>query len=249
MDAVACAISVPSYAAYLEARVAAHPPPRKGLRTRARLVIAAVKTFDVRSYHDTRVADIARCAGVAEGSFYIYFKDKAAVAVEILTGFFDEYATAVIGRVSIDDMPVFQRIQTGNRLWLALCRVNPGVMHCSLQVRDQAPEVARVALRTRELWYREMVNRLGQRREPPVDPDRMAFITFILAGIADELIRKLLVVPDPSFLELLGRLNMDDDAVADAISLVWHQLLFGPPPRNADVAPTARRLADVLWPG
>lgn len=240
---------VPSYAAYLEARMTAHPPPKKGLRTRARLVVAAVKTFDVRSYHDTRVADIARCAGVAEGSFYLYFKDKAAVAIEILTGFFDEYASAIIGRVSLDDMPVLARIQTGNRLWLALCRTNPGVMHCSLQVRDQAPEVAKVALRTREIWYREMVNRLGQRREPPLDPDRMAFITFILAGIADDLIRKLLVVPDPSFLALAARLDMDDEAIADAISVVWHQLLFGPLPREADVAPTARRIAEVLWSG
>lgn len=240
---------VPSYSAYLEARMTAHPPSRKGLRTRARLVIAAVKTFDTRSYHDTRVADIARTAGVAEGSFYLYFKDKAAVAIEILTGFFDAYATAIIGGVSLDDLPVFTRIQTGNRLWLALCRVNPGVMHCSLQVRDQAPEVAKVALRTREAWYREMVSRLGQRRAPPVDPDRMAFVTFILAGIADELIRKLLVVPDPQFLALLARLEMDDAAVADAISLVWHQLLFGPAPQDAEVAPTARRLADVLWAG
>jgi TetR/AcrR family transcriptional regulator, transcriptional repressor for nem operon len=247
MDGATPSILVPSFSDYLEARLADHPPPKKGLRTRARLVIAAVKMFDARGYHETRVADIAGSAGVAEGSFYIYFKDKAEVAVEILTEFFDAYATSIIGGVSVDDMPVFLRIQTGNRLWIALCRANPGVMNCSLQVRDIVPEIAKVASRTREIWYRGMVNRLGQRRDPPVDPDLMSFVTFMLAGIADDLIRKLLVVPDPSFLDLLERLGGGDEAIADAISLVWHQLLFGALPDETQISPMARRVAAILW--
>jgi TetR/AcrR family transcriptional repressor of nem operon len=244
MDAVARVNVVPSYSAYLEARLADQPPPKKGLRTRARLIIAALKMFDVRGYAETRVADIAGRASVAEGSFYIYFKDKAAITVEVLTGFFGDYASAIMAPAAA--VSGFSRIQTANRLWIALCRANPGVMHCSLQVGDHGPEIAEVARRARETWQRNLVSHLDRARDPPIHADLLGLLTFMLAGMTDDLIRKLLVAPDPSFLALLERLGADDEALADAVSLVWHQLLNGPLPDGAQISPMAASLAAVV---
>lgn len=47
---------------------------------------AAVKTFARFGFHGTRVADIAREAGVADGTVYIYFRNKE----DILTSLFQE---------------------------------------------------------------------------------------------------------------------------------------------------------------
>lgn len=47
---------------------------------------AAVKTFARFGFHGTRVADIAREAGVADGTVYIYFQNKE----DILTSLFQE---------------------------------------------------------------------------------------------------------------------------------------------------------------
>jgi TetR/AcrR family transcriptional regulator, fatty acid metabolism regulator protein len=44
---------------------------------------AAVKTFARTGYHRTRVADIAREAGVADGTVYIYFKNKEDVLISL----------------------------------------------------------------------------------------------------------------------------------------------------------------------
>ncbi len=44
---------------------------------------AAVKTFARTGYHRTRVADIAREAGVADGTVYIYFKSKEDILVSL----------------------------------------------------------------------------------------------------------------------------------------------------------------------
>ncbi len=44
---------------------------------------AAVKTFARTGYHCTRVADIARQAGVADGTVYIYFKNKEDILVSL----------------------------------------------------------------------------------------------------------------------------------------------------------------------
>lgn len=44
---------------------------------------AAVKTFAITGYHRTRVADIAREAGVADGTVYIYFENKEDILVSL----------------------------------------------------------------------------------------------------------------------------------------------------------------------
>ena len=44
--------------------------------TKLKLIDAAVKVFSEKGYFNTRVSDIVREAGVAQGTFYIYFKSK-----------------------------------------------------------------------------------------------------------------------------------------------------------------------------
>jgi TetR/AcrR family transcriptional regulator, fatty acid metabolism regulator protein len=44
---------------------------------------AAVKTFALTGYHRTRVADIAGEAGVADGTVYIYFKNKEDILISL----------------------------------------------------------------------------------------------------------------------------------------------------------------------
>jgi len=47
------------------------------------LIDAAVKTFARTGYHRTRIADIAREAGVADGTVYIYFENKEDILVSL----------------------------------------------------------------------------------------------------------------------------------------------------------------------
>ncbi len=44
---------------------------------------AAVKTFARAGFHRTRVADIAREAGVADGTVYIYFENKEDILISL----------------------------------------------------------------------------------------------------------------------------------------------------------------------
>jgi AcrR family transcriptional regulator len=52
--------------------------------TRARLLDAAAEVFAARGYEGTRVADIARAAGVSNGALYTHFASKAELLVESL---------------------------------------------------------------------------------------------------------------------------------------------------------------------
>ncbi|TDD06355.1 TetR/AcrR family transcriptional regulator [Saccharopolyspora terrae] len=57
------------------------PEPRtaRGRRTRDRLLAAARVVFETRGFLDTRVGDICDEAGLAQGTFYIYFQSKEDV--------------------------------------------------------------------------------------------------------------------------------------------------------------------------
>jgi len=62
------------------------PPPAtaRGQRTRRRLVDAAETVFGEKGYEAASIADITRAAGVALGTFYVYFVDKKALLAEVI---------------------------------------------------------------------------------------------------------------------------------------------------------------------
>ncbi len=63
---------------------------------------AAVKTFSRTGYHRTRVSDIAREAGVADGTVYIYFTNKEDILISLFQNivniFVEELKTELIHR-------------------------------------------------------------------------------------------------------------------------------------------------------
>jgi AcrR family transcriptional regulator len=64
-------------------------PPRgarteRGARTRARLLGAAERVFTELGYHDASIVKIAEAAGVAPGTFYLYFAGKQDIFDELV---------------------------------------------------------------------------------------------------------------------------------------------------------------------
>ena len=56
------------------------PEPRtKGERTKRRLLEAAEQVFARLGYHDASIVKITEAAGVAQGTFYVYFSSKQAI--------------------------------------------------------------------------------------------------------------------------------------------------------------------------
>jgi AcrR family transcriptional regulator len=56
----------------------------RGRRTRQRLLDAAEEVFGNKGYENASVAEITQKAGVAQGTFYIYFPDKKAAFTELV---------------------------------------------------------------------------------------------------------------------------------------------------------------------
>lgn len=64
-------------------------------RRRAQIRAAARRVFSGRGYHATSVADILAEAGIARGTFYLYYASKRLVFEELLDDMFEQIAGAV----------------------------------------------------------------------------------------------------------------------------------------------------------
>jgi AcrR family transcriptional regulator len=63
---------------------AGRPLSRRGLDTRRRLLDAAEHVFSEFGYHDASIVKLTETAGVAQGTFYLYFDSKKAVFDELV---------------------------------------------------------------------------------------------------------------------------------------------------------------------
>ncbi len=74
---------------------------------RAQLLRAARKVFRAKGYDGASVSEIVREAGVAQGTFYLYFPSKRDAAVSLREGLMETMAeavtTAVESRTSLED--------------------------------------------------------------------------------------------------------------------------------------------------
>jgi AcrR family transcriptional regulator len=89
---------------------------------RQQILVAAREVFAKRGYAPATVDDIVVAAGVARGTFYLYFEDKRAVFTELIDGF-AEQITAAILRIVTDDptRPVADQVRLNIRAIFGLC--------------------------------------------------------------------------------------------------------------------------------
>jgi TetR/AcrR family fatty acid metabolism transcriptional regulator len=57
--------------------------PTRGGDKRERILHAAVRVFARKGFYATRVSEVAKAAGVADGTIYLYFKSKEALLVSL----------------------------------------------------------------------------------------------------------------------------------------------------------------------
>ena len=68
------------------------------LRTRDALVNAAINMFQQHGFQMTRVSDIVAAAGVAQGTFYNYFRSKEVIFREICMDFMEQVRERFVER-------------------------------------------------------------------------------------------------------------------------------------------------------
>jgi len=112
---------------------------------RERILRAAIKIFSHKGFFSSKVSEIARSAGVADGTIYLYFKNKD----DLLISLFEEKMAEVVADVR-------ERVASGEG---ALARLKIFIEnHMSLLVREAGLiEVLQVELRQSNKFMKEYV--------------------------------------------------------------------------------------------
>jgi AcrR family transcriptional regulator len=113
---------------------------------RDRLLTAAVEVFASKGYTATRVSDIVREAGVAQGTFYLYFRSKQAIFEELIDTCFERLLAQTLGTYSLREVSRPEEvIEQARVLWLTVlqqCRQERALVTLSLREAFAAgPEV------------------------------------------------------------------------------------------------------------
>jgi AcrR family transcriptional regulator len=89
---------------------------------RQQILAVARDVFAKRGYHQTTIDDIALQAGVARGTFYLYFEDKRAVFSDLIDRFAGQLSMA-IARIVTDDptRPVAEQVRENIRAIIGVC--------------------------------------------------------------------------------------------------------------------------------
>lgn len=89
---------------------------------RAQILIAARVVFSKVGYVRATVDDIVRQAGVARGTYYLYFEDKRAAFEELINGFALQIAARIV-RIVTDDpaVPVADQVLANIRGIVGVC--------------------------------------------------------------------------------------------------------------------------------
>lgn len=168
---------------------------------RQRILAAALKIFSGRGFFQSRVAEIAREAGVADGTIYLYFRNKDDLLISLFEEEMQLVLDAMAEALSGHDDPV-KKIEVFARTHLGLADTRP-----------EAAEILQVEVRQSSKFMKEYKNekfleylniiaaiiREGQARgviRADIHPDLAARVLF---GALDEMARYWVLARKRSF--------------------------------------------------
>jgi len=99
----------------------------KSAEKRLAILQAAFAVVTERGYFETRVDEVARRAGVAKGTVYLYFKDKPAIYIGLVDWLLEQ-ALAITAEVMARPVSPRRRLEELFSTWASGVMSNPGVM-------------------------------------------------------------------------------------------------------------------------
>jgi TetR/AcrR family fatty acid metabolism transcriptional regulator len=156
---------------------------------RARILDAAVRVFAERGFFGATVAEIARAAGVADGTIYLYFKNKD----DVLLRLFDEKMTELLGEAkaaAAQEGTSSARLARLVQLQLALVEKDPELAQVLIVELRQSAQFLKAEGRQKLAAYLDVFGQIvreGQEAgefDPSVSPQTVKRAIF---GALDEL--------------------------------------------------------------
>lgn len=194
---------------------------RKRDRTRAAIQRAACTVLDRAPLSSLTVAEVCRVAGVAHGTFYIYYPDRHALLADILNQFVD-YVQRAMRSASHATPEGSARAATA--AYYRLFERNRGMMKCLVNHLDEFSETREAFQALNREWIETVLaaaerNLARSNRAGTVPRDELMRRAYALGGMVDQYLGALFLSEDPT----LASVSTDSDTVIDTLSFIWQR--------------------------
>ena len=188
---------------------------RKAERTRLRLLLAGADLLMEQDFDALIVSAICRRAGVAHGTFYLYYSDRNALAGDLLGRFVGFLQSRMREAARQDGDPV----RSTTAAYYDLFRTHTGLMKCLVVGMDTCPEAAAAFQRLNHDWARTVMQAHatahGKDRAP--NNEEVLRRAYALGGMVDQYLTALFVMRDPWLASISG----DRDRVINTLTTLW----------------------------
>lgn len=232
-------------------RLERNPPKQKGQRTREKLKLAGVRLLNERGIFDLKAVDVSAQAGMAEGSFYLYFSDKNDLIRTVLREFQEMYFDLQVRGVGRPEGSPFESMRFANLVWIAFCRANAGLIGCLYQYGDMDPEFGKEMSNLNLRWHQRVMRAMRRQAGPDaaaLSDSQLLLVICLLGGMMDDLVRRLLISPDVRLLDILSELDATDEMLAEVAALMWMRVLLPHEAPLGEVSPNVEKIAAALFP-
>ncbi|WP_323037371.1 TetR/AcrR family transcriptional regulator [Pararhodobacter sp.] len=192
---------------------------RKGARTKAAIQSALCTRLETSSPVALTVAEICDAAGVAPGTFYIYFPDRNALIGDVMLRFiaFIQRQMRQASRQQADDP-----VRAATATYVQLFESNLGLMRCLLNHPEGIPEAQAAFQTLNRDWLESAVSttkRHWARQGKAADHDDLMRRAYALGGMTDQYLSGLLLSQDPN----MQAISRDRDLVIETLTMLWQR--------------------------
>lgn len=213
----------------------------RGLKAREKLKQAASAVLERKGFHQMKVADITREAGVAAGLFYHYFSDTKSLTLEVLTDFLSRFEALDEIEKDVVEGDWYSRIYAHTKVFVESYATHPGLMRCLLQLSDQEPEfraLYKKCTMRQMLWLSNLTPEMFP--ESTITKDEALLMIYSISGTTESLLQEYYIAQDPD----LCSKKVTVEEMSELTATMFYRALFlkQPPHQNTDIAKKLSRI-------
>lgn len=166
------------------------PKTKRGLATLNKIVDASEKLFVEKGYYDTQISDIAQEAGIATGTFYIYFPDKISVFRHLV----DTLGHQLRKEISLktkNAKTFTEAEETGLRTFIKFVQDHIGLFHIVWQAQYVDIEIFKDYYERFSIAYTRHIERAVAKGE--IKPFQPELLSYYMIGVYNFVVLKIML--------------------------------------------------------
>lgn len=153
------------------------PSTARGEATRQKVLEAAEQVFGEKGYHGASVTEITRAAGVAQGTFYLYFRGKKEIFLDLVDALGDRLRSLTID-ASSRAQSYADAQGLGFSAFFGFCRTNRHIYRI-IQECDRVDPITyrRFYAQLADAYRRAQADAMARGEAATIDPEVVAYCT------------------------------------------------------------------------